>query len=135
MKLPSSANQRQHWRAKAAQVAKQRHAMKLGFEGRFKRQGVLECIAELTRGGVLRVVLTRISPRKLDSDNLQSAFKAVRDEIAARLGTDDGSDQWDWEYRQQRGPHSVQIEISRLGVSDTGLIPLSALGLRISDES
>jgi len=37
------------------------------------------------------IVLTRIAPRQLDSDNLESALKAVRDGIATGLGIDDRS--------------------------------------------
>lgn len=39
------------------------------------------------------VHLTRIGPKKLDSDdNLNISFKAIRDAIAAKLGVDDGED-------------------------------------------
>jgi hypothetical protein len=51
-----------------------------------------------------------VSPRKLDSDGVVHAFKAHRDQIAAELGLDDGSEQWTWEYRQERGAPGIRIE-------------------------
>lgn len=49
------------------------------------------------------VTFTRISPRDLDDDNLPSAFKYVRDTIAAHYGTHDGtSAPITWRYQQRR---------------------------------
>ena len=49
------------------------------------------------------VTFTRISPRDLDDDNLPSAFKYVRDEIARHYGTHDGtSAPITWRYHQRR---------------------------------
>lgn len=65
-----------------------------------------------------RVTLTRISSRKLDvGDNLPAAFKAIRDEVAAVLGVDDGGDSILWCYSQEPAagrPKSVRIEIEQL---------------------
>ena len=49
----------------------------------------------------LVVTITRVGPRKLDDDNLASACKYVRDQIAANIGVDDGSDQYTWRYAQR----------------------------------
>ena len=60
------------------------------------------------------VVLTRIAPRRLDGDNLQSGFKAVRDGVADWLGVDDGSSLVDWQYFQRSGKageYAVEIEV------------------------
>jgi hypothetical protein len=58
------------------------------------------------------VVLTRLAKRRLDSDNLQGAFKAVRDEIAAHLGVDDGDEsQVNWRYLQGYAPKPT-VEIA-----------------------
>jgi hypothetical protein len=62
----------------------------------------------------LTIVLTRIAPRKLDTDNLASGFKAVRDGIAEWLGIDDGDSRLDWQYRQRNGGvkvYRVEVEI------------------------
>ena len=56
--------------------------------------------------------ITRIGPRKLDGDNLHSSAKYVRDAIAAKIGIDDGSDQYVWEYAQRIGPYGVDVEIT-----------------------
>lgn len=61
----------------------------------------------------LYVVMTRVGGRKLDSDNLDAAFKYVRDAIAAVVGVDDGSDQYTWVCQQRVGkPFGVDVEIT-----------------------
>jgi hypothetical protein len=54
-----------------------------------------------------RVLMTRIAPRMLDSDNLASGFKAARDGIADAMGIDDGSPRIDWQVAQERGAVGV----------------------------
>jgi hypothetical protein len=49
------------------------------------------------------VTLIRVAPRKLDDDNLQSGFKALRDGIADRLGVKDNDPRVKWKYDQVRG--------------------------------
>ncbi len=111
MRLPSTANLREHWSAKAKRAKAQRQAVALALKSHNLRQGVLDGIAEQTRGGQLLVRFTRISPRKLDSDNLAIAFKHCRDQVAEHFGTDDGSDQWDWAYAQEPGHPAIRIEV------------------------
>ena len=69
------------------------------------------CLEELRSAGKVRVLLVRMSPRKLDDDNLRGAMKAVRDAIAAWVGIDDGSARWEWCYGQRKGPLAVKIAI------------------------
>lgn len=57
------------------------------------------------------MTITRVSPRKLDDDNLQSACKYVRDQIADLIGVDDGSPLYTWRYSQRAGKCSVDVEI------------------------
>jgi len=66
----------------------------------------------------LVVTMTRISPPSatgwmpLDDDNLASALKAVRDEVAAQLGVDDGrAAPVRWVPAQEEGPWGVRIHI------------------------
>lgn len=62
------------------------------------------------------VILTRIAPRELDGDNLQGAFKAVRDSVAQRLGVDDKDGPVTWLYSQERGkPREYGVRISITG--------------------
>lgn len=65
------------------------------------------------------VTLTRIAPRALDGDNLQNAFKAIRDGIADRLGVDDRDSRVTWQYGQERGQprqYAVRIKIEPVRV-------------------
>lgn len=61
----------------------------------------------------LVVTMTRVSPRALDSDNVASAFKGIRDSVAAILGVNDGAWYVFWKYRQtSEGSYKgVQIEV------------------------
>lgn len=112
--LPSAANLREHWAVKAKRVEAQRKMTAL----RLKTQG-LEWLAHAKRilgNERMRVgcILTRVAPRQLDDDNLQSAFKALRDEVAAQVGIDDGSDRWHWEYHQRKGAPGVEVVLQIL---------------------
>ena len=60
------------------------------------------------------ITITRVAPRKLDSDNLARSMKAVRDGIADAFRLDDGDDRLDWRYAQRTGrakEYSVDVEI------------------------
>lgn len=57
--------------------------------------------------------LVRLGARTLDDDNLATAFKSVRDEIASIYGTDDGSRLYRWEYAQEKGKaDGIRVEIT-----------------------
>lgn len=62
------------------------------------------------------VRLTRIGPKKLDEgDNLSSAFKGIRDQIARQIGVDDGGDQVEFQYSQMpigSRDYAVKVEIT-----------------------
>jgi hypothetical protein len=104
IKTVSEANSREHWGAKAKRKKSQRE--EIYFE--WKRAAgsgkvALPCV----------VRLTRIAPKALDAgDNLSSAFKAIRDEIAKILGVDDGGEQVSWEYDQVPiGEHRYNVKV------------------------
>jgi hypothetical protein len=63
----------------------------------------------------LHIIIVRTGPRKLDDDNLASACKYVRDEIARKVGVDDGSDQYTWQYDQRIGDYGVEVEMITRG--------------------
>ncbi len=86
--------------------------MKIAFRSFILKPGLEAAQKALATGSGVRVLLTRVSPRKLDSDNLQGAFKGIRDQVAEALDLDDGAEQWQWEYAQVAGPSAIQIEIS-----------------------
>ena len=107
VKVVSEANQRCHWSSR--------------FH-RFNRQKIRVGFALLPHKHKVRFpatcVLTRIGPKKLDTDNLAGAFKAVQDSIARMCGVDDGDARWDWQYRQEVGnpkQYAIRIEIFESG--------------------
>ena len=62
-----------------------------------------------TCGLPMAATLTRVATRRLDDDNLASAFKAIRDEVAAFFRLDDGSQLWRWRYEQAKGAPAIQF--------------------------
>jgi len=103
VKIVSVANLRLHWAVKA----------KLAKSHRSKAFSALASVAA-PPAPPCTLVLTRVAPRALDGDNLQSAFKAVRDGVADWLGVDDGHKDLDWQYNQRKdGPkvYAVEIEV------------------------
>ncbi len=105
MKLPSLANCRMHWRAMDKLKKGQKQMV-----GTFLLGCKLPALPAV-------ITLTRIGPRKLDDDNLASAFKYVRDEVARHYGVDDGSGLYAWRYEQrvEKG-YSVEIQIEKRDV-------------------
>lgn len=103
MKIVSVANLRLHWAVKAKLARDQRTRTRMSLAAAAQSSGL-----ELP----LTVVLTRVAPRRLDGDNLQSGFKAVRDGVADWLGVDDGNGLIDWQYAQRAaGPKVYKVEI------------------------
>jgi hypothetical protein len=90
--IPSVANVREHWATKAARAKKHRGETYLQ----------LRCTAKGFETPCV-VTLTRIAPRALDGDNLQSALKACRDGVADWLKVDDGDPRVTWLYAQSKG--------------------------------
>jgi hypothetical protein len=114
MRLPSSANLREHYMVKAKRVKQQRQFVSVYLAGR--PRPALPVV----------VTLVRIAPRALDGDNLQSAFKAPRDEIARWLGCQDNDPRVTWVYGQKRagvGVYSVVVTVEgRAGCEDPSSI-------------
>lgn len=101
--IESVANKREHWSVKAKRTAQHR------LLGR--------SINPLGLTLPCTVWLTRIAPRQLDDDNLRSAFKALRDGIADRLGVKDNDPRVRWEYAQERGKpkeYAARVTITAL---------------------
>lgn len=74
--------------------------------------------------GPLVVHLTRISPGALDDDNIRTALKNIRDQVARELGIDDRDPLVKWDYDspgQEKGPRGysavrIEIELRRMPV-------------------
>lgn len=99
LRTKGGMNSREHWSARAKRVRKERYA-------------VWQFTQACTRPEPpLRVTLTRVAPSSgVDDDNLASALKSVRDQIADWLGVDDKHrDIVRYEYEQRRGPWAVEI--------------------------
>lgn len=120
VELKSEANERGHSIARSRRVAEQRAAVESTLRTMGGAPPVLPAV----------VCITRVAPRALDSDNLASACKAVRDAVALWLvpveqvvrtgalrGTvrtvgDDRDARVEWRTAQDEGPHGVRIEIA-----------------------
>jgi hypothetical protein len=87
LRIDSVANKREHWATKARRTKQHR----------------LAALAVAPHPLPCVVTMIRVAPRKLDGDNLQSGFKALRDGIADRLGVDDADPRVTWKYDQVRG--------------------------------
>ena len=112
----SEANLRAHWAKRARRARKQREAARLLV--RAARPALLP------KSGSIAITLTRIAPRVLDTDNLASGLKAVRDGVADALGVDDGSSRLTWRYEQARGKpreYAVRVEIQAVPAGRTAV--------------
>ena len=99
----SVANLREHWSVKAKRTRSHREAF-----GLLTRAKIIPSLPVV-------VTLTRIAPRELDDDNLQSAFKAIRDGVADRMGVKDNDKRVRWLYGQERGrakQYSARVTIT-----------------------
>ena len=113
LSLPSVANQRQHWAEKAEATKAKRDAVRLALTQCYES---FEWVPyRLTDKGPLVVLLTRIAPRPLDSDNLARALKAPRDAVAEWLGVDDGDERVTWLVDQERRSktQALRVEVFR----------------------
>ncbi len=102
----SEANARDHFRVVAARKKQQRASVASRF-------AVLKVLPMLP----VKVTLTRFAPKSLDDDNLSSAFKATRDEIAHQYGIDDADARIQFAYDQKPGEmkgYAVRILIERV---------------------
>lgn len=108
IRLPSLANTRMCWQKLASIKSKQRKAVA-------KYMRVTRTDRSRLPPMPLVVTITRAGPKKLDDDNLQSACKYVRDEIARIVGVDDGSSLYTWQYSQRVGEYGVDVEIVTRG--------------------
>ena len=95
IRIVSITNVREHWTKRHRRAKEHRKAALL------VPKVALPCTVRMTRYGL----------RLLDSDNLQSGLKALRDGIAARLGVDDADPRVTWEYAQEKGEYAVRVDI------------------------
>lgn len=116
--LPSVANLREHWAVKAKRTKAQRERMAWALKllgGSFLREWRVMAGNEAIR---LAVTWTRVAPRELDDDNLRSAFKACRDELAEHVGINDRSRRYEWAYLQAKGAPAFRCRLEVLAGGD-----------------
>jgi hypothetical protein len=101
----NEANNREHWAVKNNRKKAQQAEIDI------------ELIKAL-KGNIIQfpctVHLTRVGPRKMDDDGLSRSFKGIRDQIAFRLGIDDGDSRIKFKYHQRvigKRQYAVEIKI------------------------
>lgn len=105
MRLVPGDNAREHWARKASRLKLQREMSRIKTAAAIGGNKISSAT----------ITITRIGKRKMDSDNLASSAKGVRDGIADALGIDDGDERLTWVYAQRtekRYGVSVLIEVS-----------------------
>lgn len=108
LKTISLTNSRLHWRALSLFHRKQKMVVRLALQPLLIKENITP---------PCQITLTRFSHKKLDDDNLPSAFKAIRDQIADLLfpglppGKADDSPLISWAYEQKKGPMAIEIDI------------------------
>ena len=103
LRLVSEANSRDHWAKKARRAKTARGDT---------RAALIPLLAARDTPDRYRCTITRIGKRRLDTDNLARAAKAVRDGVADAVGIDDGDDRITWVYGQEIGKtYGVRVEI------------------------
>ena len=119
LRIVSESNSREHWAKKAARHKLQQKVVRSQVDCK----GIsLPC----------SITLTRLAPRSLDDDNLQMAFKWVRDELSdlilpdavpvyidkkgklkALKGRADNDPRIAWHYAQEKSKaYAIRIDIS-----------------------
>lgn len=105
LKTVSEQNLREHWRSRSARTKHQKEVVTLALNT------ALAAIQDLQFP--LVVVLTRVSPGMgLDTDNMVSSQKHVRDAVAEVLGIDDRDTMVEWKVQQRKGAWAVDIHIA-----------------------
>ena len=107
MKIRSEQHSSRDWRAKHARTLKEKDAVLWAIFGAWGHRRPSPPVV---------VTLTRIAPRKLDTDSLAYGFKATRDAVAKWLGVDDGDEsRVRWVYAPQErgkpGQYACRISI------------------------
>lgn len=122
-RLQSWANTYQYHYARAARVKKEKAMVGLALLSASNARMVFSEVNHETRSISFRgekpdltttgqVHFTRVAPKELDSDNLASAFKAIRDAVAKFIGVSDApSGGINWTYSQEKSKvYGVRIE-------------------------
>jgi hypothetical protein len=97
-----------------------------------QKTAVLAALGPLGRPALpVTVTLTRISPGRVDDDNLRWACKGIRDAVAKWLGVDDASPRVTWQYEQEQRATATMHSFDRSGNMKTA----RAMFVRIAVEA
>jgi hypothetical protein len=115
-KTVSEMNAREHWHIRHRRKQDQQEAVAIAMYSALRGRKIqLPCV----------VKLTRIGPKKLDSDNLAGALKFCQDQIARQLGVDDGDEsKVTWHHYQMptgSRDYAVKVEIASSTHKETSL--------------
>ena len=106
IKTVSEMNSRSHWATRYRRIKVHNVAAYLGTLNAMRGH-------RLTSDR-FKITLTRIGIKSMDSDNLASSQKGVRDGIAKAIRIDDGDDRLTWIYKQEKAKRvecGVRVEI------------------------
>jgi hypothetical protein len=107
LRLVSLANEHTHWRTRQKRAKEHRSIVGLRTGSALAWAGVHGTV-------VRRVRLTRLAPRRLDSDNAVIAAKECRDGVARALGVDDHDERVTWEVAQEKtSGYGLRVELWR----------------------
>ncbi len=117
LRTVSEKNAREHWAPKAKRVKAQRDAAR-AWTGSL----AIQTLDGWPLYAPLEVTLTRISPRKLDDDNLQRSLSAIRDGVADAIAknSNDRDPRIAWRYREEYGgvgAYGVRVRIEAVAVA------------------
>lgn len=105
LRTMSEQNEREHWRTRASRTKHQKEVVTLVLHGSqvHRMKGLMPLV----------VTMTRVAPSNgLDTDNMVSSQKHVRDAIAKVLGVDDKDPCVEWRVEQRKGPWGVEIHVA-----------------------
>jgi hypothetical protein len=103
IKTVAGLNAREHFLARSRRVRGERAAAHMSVKYKHGRPDL-----------PVVVTMVRLSAGSLDDDNLQGAFKAIRDGVADAYGVPDNDPRIQWRYAQERckrGYFAVRIEV------------------------
>lgn len=116
LRLTNGANAREHWATKARRAKRERGLI---------LRALLASGVRVPRGPWL-VEITRIAPRRMDSDGATIACKHLRDGVADWLKVDDGAEAVTFAVDQRKGEpreYAVRITIATRGATEASGTP------------
>lgn len=120
LRLTNGANAREHWATKARRAKRERGLI---------LRALLASGVRVPRGP-WSVEITRIAPRRMDSDGATIAAKHLRDGVADWLAVDDGADAVTFAVDQRKGEpreYAVRVVIATRGPAEASVAPAAGV--------